>query len=635
MAVAVSDKGLGGTAFSPRARDLGLGVVHDDALDGFGVHAACGLGAVVVEDLAVLEDLRLELFIRQALHRDAVVEGQHRSGGGALAQDHKHGLHADAAVGDVAGGHGHGHQQIAPLPFLGNQRAVGDLIGALGADADVALVLHIALGGDVTLNVVGVDAVAAHAHAVGSGALFQQLVFRHHIGTDHAAGFADVELMAPVAVVGKFILGQAPGLQLLLHLLGHARVIGHEPHQALLILAVLGDDLAAALVAGLGVVVIVADVVKAERPVVVGVGLVVRDGVKLLEELAPAGVQHAQQDFILAGVVAFRLGKGHAVAGVIGVAGAEAVGLHAFVSSAVFAGRGGAHAGQHAALGISRDLVGADGLLDRAKVVAVVQHADLDAVPLFVIHALCLAAHVVVHTSSCHEVALVGGVDEHLARVGLAAQGGDGGDLLAVFLHALGAVQPLIAHHFEAEFLHVVFKDLLCHMRLKDPHRAVFAIHSGRALAFAAVFGFLLLHPGGVLVVVLPHTVVKVTRETADHGLVARVGKAETAAAQAAEMLVRRDDDDALAHLLGLHGGDDSRAGAAVDDDVVVRSLEGLAGHKKGGDEDAQFHGWRLGVVEPGRFHRCMKGIGKRNVCTACLAPPHTSRRRHIFHGSN
>jgi hypothetical protein len=37
---------------------------------------------------------------------------------------------------------------------------------------------------------------------------------------------------------------------------------------------------------------------------------------------------------------------------------------------------------------------------------------------------------------------------------------------------------------------------------------------------------------------------IKITRQAADDGLVARVGKAQPAAAQAAEMLIRADDDD-------------------------------------------------------------------------------------------
>jgi len=63
--------------------------------------------------------------------------------------------------------------------------------------------------------------------------------------------------------------------------------------------------------------------------------------------------------------------------------------------------------------------------------------------------------------------------------------------------------------------------------------------------------------------------VIEVASETADDGFVARVGVAESATAQAAEMDVGSDDKDGLAHLLGLDGGDDPRGSAAVDDDIV------------------------------------------------------------------
>ena len=75
------------------------------------------------------------------------------------------------------------------------------------------------------------------------------------------------------------------------------------------------DDLAAARVAGFRVVVVPADVVGAERAVVVGVGLGVGDRVELVEGLAPAGVEDAQEQFVLLGVVAFGLGKRDAVVG--------------------------------------------------------------------------------------------------------------------------------------------------------------------------------------------------------------------------------------------------------------------------------------------------------------------------------
>ena len=482
----------------------------------------------------------------------------------------------------MAGGHGDGNEQVADLALLRDQRAIGDLIRSVGAHADVAFVLHITLCCDVALHVVAVDGVAAHADGIGRGLLFAQLVFGHDVLADHAAGLADVELVGPVAVVGEFIFRQAPGAQFLLHFLWHAPIIGYKPQQALLISAVLGDDLAAPLVAGFGIVVIEADVVEAEGAVIVRVGLVIRDGIKLFKELAPAGVQHAQQQFILAGIVAFGLGEGDAVAGIGRVAGAEAVGLHALVTFTDFAGISAAHTRQHAALRIARHLVGTDRLLHRAEVMAMVQHTDLDAVVLFAIDAVGLATDVVIHTCSGHKIALIGGVDEHLSRIGLAAECGDRHDFAALFGYAFGAVEPLVTHDFETELFDVIFKHLLRRMRLKDPHRAAVTIHRRSALAFVAVLGLLLLHPGFRLLIVQVDPMIKITRQAADDRLVSRVGEAKSATAQTTEMFVRRNDDHGPAHLLHLHGGGDRGAGAAINDDIMPGGKEPGGNQKRG-----------------------------------------------------
>ncbi len=65
---------------------------------------------------------------------------------------------------------------------------------------------------------------------------------------------------------------------------------------------------------------------------------------------------------------------------------------------------------------------------------------------------------------------------------------------------------------------------------------------------------------------------VELARQTADDRLVAGVGEPETAARQAAEMSVRTHDDDGLAHAPRLNGGDDAGGGAAVDDEIELRS---------------------------------------------------------------
>ena len=137
------------------------------------------------------------------------------------------------------------------------------------------------------------------------------------------------------------------------HVLRHARIVGDEVEPALLIIHVLLDDLAPARVAGVGIILVAADVVGAERAVVVGVGLGVGDRVELVERLAPAGVEDAQQQFVLLRVVAVGLGKRDAVVRDLRQAHAEAIRLHLLVAVAVLAGRLGTDARQHAALRIA------------------------------------------------------------------------------------------------------------------------------------------------------------------------------------------------------------------------------------------------------------------------------------------
>ena len=88
----------------------------------------------------------------------------------------------------------------------------------------------------------------------------------------------------------------------------------------------------------------------------------------------------------------------------------------------------------------------------------------------------------------------------------------------------------------------------------------------------------------------LPDPVVKLAGQAADDRLVAGVGEAESAAGEAAEMFVRADEDDRLAHLLGLHGGGDAGRGQAVDNHVVVGGWGG-----GGAQEDGCKHGREIG----------------------------------------
>ena len=77
----------------------------------------------------------------------------------------------------------------------------------------------------------------------------------------------------------------------------------------------------------------------AERAVIIGVGLSVRDRIEFVERLTPALLEYANHQFVLGRVVAFRLREWDAVFRVIGQAHSEAVGLYPMIAIAIFAGR--------------------------------------------------------------------------------------------------------------------------------------------------------------------------------------------------------------------------------------------------------------------------------------------------------
>ena len=255
----------------------------------------------------------------------------------------------------------------------------------------------------------------------------------------------------------------------------------------------------------------------------------------------------------------------------VGHAVAIAVGLDPLVGLPEFARRRGADPRQHAAGRIVRHDVRADRRLQRTKVVAVVQHARLHAVPLLVVGTSRLASHVVLDAGRGHEIALVGRVDEHPSRVRPSAQHPDGRDAAAVLGDAMRSIQPFIAMNGNLVLAHERFEDLLRHVRLEDPHRPLLAVDGGCALALVAVFLAALPLPRVRTLILLPDAVIELARQAADHRLVAGVGESQPAAGQPAQVCVGPDDHHRLAHPLRLNGGNHAGGGAAVDHQVVGR----------------------------------------------------------------
>ncbi|OQB36776.1 MAG: hypothetical protein BWY09_01801 [Candidatus Hydrogenedentes bacterium ADurb.Bin179] len=87
------------------------------------------------------------------------------------------------------------------------------------------------------------------------------------------------------------------------------------------------------------------------------------------------------------------------------------------------------------------------------------------------------------HARRRHEVAFIGGVNEHAAGVGIAGQGGKGDNAIALLDHAFSPVQPFIPVHRDFKFSHDFLEDLFRHVGLEHPHGAVLAVHGRHALA--------------------------------------------------------------------------------------------------------------------------------------------------------
>src|SRR5262245_20223550 len=321
--------------------------------------------------------------------------------------------------------HRHRHEQVIRLSLFGNQRTVGNLIRTIGRNANVAFVLNVsvlACADDVALDVVRIYAVRTHADRIRRRTFFQQFVLGHHVRADHTPGFADVNLIWPGAVVFEFVFGQPPFTKFVLYVFGHARIVGDEIEPAFLILFVFADDLVAAFVTRFGVIVVVPDVVRAERAVIVGVGFVIGNAVEFLKSFAPASLKNPQHQFVLLRIVPGRFQEGNTVFGVVGQAHAEAIRLQFVVRRAVFARWSGGNARQNAAFRIARNPVRADFIFDRAEMMSVMQHTGLHAIPLFAVLSFGLTTYVVTDTCGSHQIAFVGGVNEHLAGVRFPAQ---------------------------------------------------------------------------------------------------------------------------------------------------------------------------------------------------------------------
>ena len=186
-------------------------------------------------------------------------------------------------------------------------------------------------------------------------------------------------------------------------------MIGQRPHQALLILAMAGDDPGTLRVGCLGIAVVLADEVGRDSRAVVGVGLPVGHRRVGPRYRSFARLEVSQQQLVPKRVVALGLCEGDAVLGVIGQAHAEAVRLNTAVAVAILARPVRVNEGKESTLGVCFDHVG----IDAREELVVDRPLHLDAIERFGILAVGLASNRVGDARSRHQIAFVGGVEEH------------------------------------------------------------------------------------------------------------------------------------------------------------------------------------------------------------------------------
>ena len=146
----------------------------------------------------------------------------------------------------------------------------------------------------------------------------------------------------------------------------------------------------------------------------------------------------------------------------------------------------------------------------------------------------------------------------------------DGRDPPALLSHARRPpqVQPLAQHQGHLRFIEHLAKNGFGHVRLESPHGVGPATVAGEALG-------LLAGPCGRGVVIPPYPPVELAAEAADHAGIARVGHAQAAAREPADVPPRLDQEDGLAHAGHLDRGRHAGRGSTVDHHVTGRLAAG------------------------------------------------------------
>jgi hypothetical protein len=194
-----------------------------------------------------------------------------------------------------------------------------------------------------------------------------------------------------------------------------------------------------------------------------------------------------------------------------------------------------------------------------------VRGVGADTVLRLAVAGVALAADGEAHAGEGEEVALVGRVDEVTGADGDAVFKMEGDDARGVLGDAAGLLEAVAAQDGDARMPHPIVENGFGNVGLEAPEGGLFGAgaEGGLERGEAAVVGV--------------DAAVEFEGETTDGGgvlkifVVVDIGAAEALDAHAAEVLAGFGEDDGVAELGGLHGGDDAGAGAAVNADVGTR----------------------------------------------------------------
>src|SRR5690606_35073774 len=121
------------------------------------------------------------------------------------------------------------------------------------------------------------------------------------------------------------------------------------------------------------------------------------------------------------------------------------------------------------------------------EMMSMMKYPCLNAIPLLIIDAVGLSAHMVAYTGRGHQIPFVGGIDKHPPFKLLTTKGFYGYNAVVFHGNSIFAVEPFIPQHFYFIFLHKVFKYFCGYVRLEYPHGASIPINGWGSLALVAI----------------------------------------------------------------------------------------------------------------------------------------------------